>query len=118
MPEELLTVINHDGTRLFGKRPTAASRPTLSLLFERIRDLPRLLHPYAVRFASGHDDAMVVGFTYSGYDFSIRERDGEYWFLVSQADCPDLWLEHILAHCRKVPAAAPLDDIHALGSYV
>ena len=117
MPEALLNVIDHDGTRLFGRLPKAASWPTLSLLFERIRALPRVLHPYALTFAAGQSDAMLVGFTYSGYDFSIRERDGEYWFLVRQADCPDLILQHILAHCRKVPAAALLETIDALEAY-
>ena len=118
MPQALLNVIAPDGTRLFGRLPKAASWPALSLLFERIRALPRVLHPYVVTFPAGQSDAMLVGFTYSGYDFSIRERDGEYWFLVSPAECSDLILHHILAHCSKAPAGAPLETIHALEAYL
>ncbi len=117
MSEALLNVINHDGTRLFGKLPKATSLPTMSQLCERIRALPGVLHPYAVKLRGRDRDDVLIGFLSAGYDFSIRERDGEYWFMVSQADCPDFVLQHILAHCRTAPAGAPLETRHAVEAY-
>ena len=106
MPEALLSVVNQDGSRLFGKLPKATSSPTMPQLCERIRALPGVSHAYAVMLRGRDRDDMLVGFTYAGYDFSVRVRDGEYWFLLSQADCPDASLGHILAHCRAKPAGA------------
>ena len=116
MPEALLKVIAPDGTRLFGRLPKTASSPTVWQLCERIRALPGVSHPYAVKLRGRDRDDVLIGFLSAGYDISIRERDGEYWFMVSQADCPDFVLQHILTHCRTAPAGAPLESRHALES--
>ena len=106
MSEALLSDVNQDGSRLFGKLPKATSSPTMQQLCERIRAIRGVSHLYAVMLRGRDRDDLLVGFTYAGYDFSIRERDGEYWFLVRQAECADAVLQQLLAHCRVMPAGA------------
>ena len=106
MPEALLNVVSQDGSRLFGKLPKATSSPTMPQLCARIRALPHVSHFYAVMLRGRDRDDLLIGFTYAGYDFSVRECDAEFWFLVQQAECGDAILHHILAHCRATPSQA------------
>ena len=40
-----------------------------------------------------------IDFRYAGYDFSVNNQSGEYWFFVADPKCPDRVLSSVAAHC-------------------
>lgn len=46
--------------------------------------------------------AMWFDFNYRGYEFSINNQFGEYWFFVNDPTCPDKILEIVAQHFSRL----------------
>ena len=45
-----------------------------------------------------------IDFTYRGYDFTVNNQVGQFWFFVDQPDAPASVLEEVTAHVSKLLA--------------
>jgi hypothetical protein len=43
-----------------------------------------------------------IDFTFRGYSFSVNGHFGDWWFFVSDPNCPDTILWSVFDHCRKI----------------
>ena len=43
-----------------------------------------------------------MDFSFRGYDFSVNNQMGEYWFFVENPGCPEEILTEIAGHCEKL----------------
>ena len=55
----------------------------------------------SLAFTDGITEAWI-DFTCAGYEFTINDQFGEYWFFVNDATCPDNILRRVESHFGKV----------------
>ena len=88
----------HDGSRHFGSLPQA-------VLWYDVRDHVATLPGATVtEFVCDGVTEGWICFSYQGYEFSINDQFGEYWFFVQAPDCFDAVLQKVLAHFEKLLA--------------
>jgi len=88
----LLNISMKDGSRHF-----------LSLLesfpWEPFRDHFAMLPNAAItNFVTDHITEVWIDFSYEGHAFTINNQFGEFWFLVSDPNCPNTILEKVASH--------------------
>ena len=94
--EKLLRTIMNDGSRYFGDLPQTVS-------WYELRDhVERLNGAKVTAFLTDHVTEAWIDFSYRGYDFSVNDQFGDYWFFVKEVDCPDEILEAVRSHCQSL----------------
>ena len=43
-----------------------------------------------------------MDFSFRGYNFSVNNQMGEYWFFSENAECPEAVLDEIVEYCEKL----------------
>jgi hypothetical protein len=94
MTKELLNIIMHDGSRQFGELPQFATWHKLS------RHVRKLNGASVTELLTDHVIEAWIDFTFRGYQFTVNNQFGDYWFFVQDPHCPDDILEEVLSHCR------------------
>lgn len=98
MSRELLNITMNDGTRHFGDLPQ-------SVLWYELRDHLRNLNGASITgFITDQITEAWIDFTYSGFQFSVNDQFGDYWFFVNDPNCPDETLQAVLSHCESLLA--------------
>lgn len=83
-----------DGSRHFGDLPQ-------TVLWYELRDyIGRLDGAAITAFITDHVTEAWIDFSYRGYQFSVNDQHGDYWFFVDKPGCPDEILEAVLSHCE------------------
>ena len=86
----------HDGSRNFALLPQSHS--PLWLLF-RILALPGAVPTaYLPSLTAGS----WIDFRLKGYEFSINNQYGDFWFFVRDPTCPEAILTAVVAHFEKL----------------
>ena len=86
----------HDGSPRFGELPQ-------SVLWYDLRDyIEGLDGADLTEFVTDGITEAWIEFKYRGYQFSVNDQFGEYWFFVDDPHCPDDVLEEVLAYCGRV----------------
>lgn len=94
MAEKLLSMIMNDGSRHFGDLPQ-------TVLWYELRDhIERFDGAAVTGFVTDHVTEAWIDFSYRGYQFSVNDQFGDYWFFVDNPECPDKILEAVLSHCE------------------
>ncbi len=89
----LLNMIMNDGSRHFGDLPETAS-------WYKLRShIGKLEGAEVTGFITDHITEAWIDFTFLGYNFSVNNQFGSYWFFVKDPECPDNILEKVLEHC-------------------
>ena len=82
----------NDGSRHFGDLPK-------TVLWYELRDhIGRLDGAEVTAFVTDHVTEAWIDFSYRGYQFSVNDQLGDYWFFVDKPECPDEILEAVLSH--------------------
>ena len=84
----------HDGCRQFGELPQSAS------WYKLRRHLSKLNGVSVTEFLTNHVTEAWIDFSFRGYQFTVNDQFGDYWFFVKDPNCPDNILEAVLSHCR------------------
>jgi hypothetical protein len=88
----------NDGSRWFGELPQ-------SVLWYDLRDhIEGLDGANLTEFVTDGVTEAWIDFSYRGYQFSVNDQIGEYWFFVDDPLCPDAVLEEVLSYCSRVPS--------------
>ena len=96
MPNSLLNVTMHDGSRHFGDLPQ-------TVLWYALRDhVAELPGAVITRFLTDHVTEAWIDFTYAGHEFSINDQFGEYWFFVKDPACPNEIMQAVLEHFAQL----------------
>ncbi len=85
-----------DGARLFAELPQ-------TVLWYEVRDHVGALS--GARLTSFLCDGITVAwidFRYRAHTFSINDQFGEYWFFVSDPECPDEILLEVIDHFETI----------------
>jgi hypothetical protein len=81
-----------DGSRCF-----LALRPNAD--WETVRNhVPGLEGAKLTRFLTDGIAEAWIDFHYAGYKFNINDSPGDYWFFVSDPECPDSILHKVAEH--------------------
>ena len=94
----LLHTRMNDGSRQFGELPQR-------VLWYEMRD--HLLRLPGVKLTSFVCDGVTeawIDFTFGGHVFSINDQFGDYWFFVSDPECPESLLRSVLDHFEQILA--------------
>ncbi len=92
---KLLRISMHDGSRHFGDLPESQS-PL------RVCDhVSRLPGARLTGFLNGIIE-FWIDFTYEGHEFTLNTQYGDYWFFVTDPDCPDQILQGVLDHFARI----------------
>src|SRR6266550_2371833 len=96
MGRELLNIIMHDGSRQFGELPQSAT-------WYKLRQHIGTLNGASVtEFITDDITEAWIDFSLRGYQFTVNNQFGDYWFFANDAQAPDEILETILSHCRSL----------------
>ena len=96
MRESLLNTLMKDGSRKFTELPQ-------SVLWHELRDhIAKLQGANLTGFITDRITEAWIDFTYAGYEFTINDQYGEYWFFVNDATCPDHILRRVESHFGKL----------------
>ncbi len=96
MPQSLINLIMHDGSRHFGDLPQTAD-------WYAVRDhVARLPGAALAGFVTDDITEAWIDFTYRQHDFSINDQFGDYWFFVNEPACPDEVLSEVLNHFAEL----------------
>jgi hypothetical protein len=88
----LLDARMHDGSRHFGELPQR-------VLWYAMRDhVLRLPGATLTAFVCDGVTEAWIDFAYEGYEFSINDQLGAYWFFVRDPTCPETLLRAVLEH--------------------
>jgi len=99
MSRGLLNQIMNDGSRLFAELAESAS-------FSQLRDHVAALDGVVVAsFLSDDVTEAWIDFAFRGYQFTINNQFGDYWFFVVDPRCPDDILLAVIEHCRSLLAS-------------
>ena len=83
MAARLINIIMNDGSRHFGDLPE-------SIDWHQLREHIKLLDGAQVTdFITDKITEVWIDFAYRGYQFSINNQFGEYWFFVNNPECSD-----------------------------
>jgi hypothetical protein len=92
MAPRLFDIRMHSGARHFADLPQTTS-------WYDVRDhVERLPGATLTGFVTDHVTEAWIDFTYAGYEFSINDQFGDYWFFVRDPACPDAVLLRVLTH--------------------
>jgi len=101
MPNELLDIRMHDGSRHFGSLPQ-------TVLWQALRDhIDRMPGVTVTSFVSDFVTEAWIDFTYRGQEFSVNDQFGDYWFFVKDPACPDVILDEILNYSQRLLSERP-----------
>jgi hypothetical protein len=96
MPQPLINLIMHDGSRHFGDLPQTR-------MWYAIRDhVERLPGAVLTGFITDGITEAWIDFTYREHAFSINDQFGDYWFFVNDPGCPDDILSDVLGHFAEL----------------
>jgi hypothetical protein len=96
MARELMNIIMNDGSRQFGELPQSA---TWSKLRQHLGKLDGVT---VTEFITDHVTEAWIDFSFRGYQFSVNNQFGDYWFFANDSHAPDEVLETVLSHCRSL----------------
>lgn len=86
----------NDGSRHFADLPEA-------VFFDEFADhVEKLEGAEITEFITDGVLEMWLDFDYCGYKFSVNNQFGDYWFFVTEPNCPDEILLEITDHFRKL----------------
>lgn len=89
----IFNVIMNDGSRHFGALPQ-------TVIWYDLRDHIAALDGAEITgFMTDHITEAWIDFSFKGWQFSVNDQNGEYWFFVDDPACPDELLEAVLDHC-------------------
>lgn len=97
MPPKLINIIMSDGSRNFMYLPTDIIG--WSSLY---RYLGKLEGVKKTGFLTDYVTEVWMDFSFRGYNFSVNNQMGEYWFFVENAECPEEILLDIAGYCDKL----------------
>ncbi len=101
MIRELFDLRMNDGSRHFADMPEA-------VFFDDVADHAELLEGAEVtRFLTDGVIEMWLDLTWRGHEFSINNQHGDYWFFVTDPNCPDDILLGFCAHFRGLLEGRP-----------
>jgi len=96
MIKDLLDMRMNDGSRHFADLPEA-------VFFDEFADhVEKLEGAEITEFVTDGVLEMWLDFDYSGHKFSVNNQFGDYWFFVTDPNCPDEILLEITDHFRKL----------------
>jgi hypothetical protein len=96
MAGELLNIIMPDGSRQFGELPQSAT-------WYKLRGhIGKLDGASVTEFITDQVTEAWIDFTFRGYEFTVNNQFGEYWFFVNDAQAPEELLKLVLFHCRNL----------------
>jgi len=93
---DLLNIIMHDGARQFGDLPQSAN------WYKLRRHIGKLDGASVTEFITNHITEAWIDFSFRGYQFTVNNQLGGYWFFANDPQAPDEILETILSHCRSL----------------
>ncbi len=106
MNQQSPNVTATDGSRHFG----ALSQ---SLSWEQVRDHVSTLQGAELEgFLTDHVTEAWIDFSHRNYKFTINNQFGEYWFFVSDPNCPDEILLQVLAHFDQLLTPSNAEQFH------
>ena len=89
----IYNIIMHDGSRHFSDLPETVD-------WYELRDYIDETPDYVLtHFITDDVTEAWIDFDYKGHHFSINNQMGEYWFFVSDPNCPDEILDEVMWHC-------------------
>ena len=91
-----MNIIMNDGSRQFGELPQSA---TWYKLRQHIGELDGAS---VTEFITDHVTEAWIDFSFRGYQFTVNNQFGNYWFFANDAQAPDEMLETVLFHCRSL----------------
>jgi hypothetical protein len=92
MRKHLLNFIMNDGSRQSGELPQTSSWHELREHLEKLNGVT------VTDFITDDITEVWIDFTLGGHLFSINNQFGDYWFFVSDPNCPDELLTAVLSH--------------------
>lgn len=96
MPQSLINLIMHDGSRHFGDLPQTVD-------WYAVRDhVARLPGAALSGFVTDDITEAWIDFNYRQHDFSINNQFGDYWFFVNDPACPAEILREVLNHFAEL----------------
>ena len=96
MTKELMNITMSDGSRQFGELPQSAS------WYKLRRHIGKLDGASVTEFITDHVTEAWIDFSFRGYQFTVNNQFGNYWFFANDAQAPDEILETVLSHCRSL----------------
>jgi len=94
---QLLNNAMSDGSRHFFSMPEGYP-------WEPFRDyLAKLPDIFITDFSTDNITEVWINFSYERHSFTINNQFGEYWFFVSDRNCPDFVLQKIAEYCTAFP---------------
>ena len=106
MISDLFDMRMNDGSRHFADMPEA-------VFFDDLADHAEKLEGAEItRFLTDGVVEMWLDLNWRGHEFSINNQFGDYWFFVSDPDCPDEILFEFCGHFRKL-LEGPESDVQS-----
>ena len=96
MLNNLFKIRMNDGTRHFADMPENA---LFGEFYERAENLTGAA---ITEFLTDGVVEMWLDFEFHGHKFSVNNQFGDYWFFVTDPECPDEILFEIIEHFRKL----------------
>jgi hypothetical protein len=93
---KLMNIIMNDGSRQFGELPQAATWDKLRAHIEKLSGAS------VTQFVTDHVTEAWIDFSFRGFQFTVNNQFGDYWFFSNDAQAPDAILETVLSHCRSL----------------
>jgi len=90
---DLLNIPMRDGSRHFLSLPETRDWGELR---DHIATLPGAT---VTGYVTDEVTEVWIDFSYVGYDFSVNNQFGEFWFFVVDTSCPEPVLQSVTAHC-------------------
>jgi len=96
MIRDLLEMRMNDGSRHFADLPEA-------VFFDDFADhVEKLGGAEITEFITDGVVEMWLDFDYRGHKFSVNNQFGDYWFFVTDPNCPEEILLEVIDHFRKL----------------
>ncbi len=92
----LSSELMNDGSRHFASMPRRAGS------FRMRRHLSKLDGAEETDFITDRAFDWWLDFMYEGHEFTLNEQLGNYWFIVSDPQCPDEILMAVVQHFEKL----------------
>ena len=96
MIKDLFDMRMNDGSRHFADMPEAVFFDELADHAEKLEDAE------ITEFITDGVVEMWLDFDYRGHQFSVNNQLGDYWFFVSDPDCPEEILLEVCDHFRRL----------------
>ena len=86
----------HDGSRHF------VSIPEVCSFDEFHRHIESLSCTEITGYTTDNISEMWLDFTFRGHSFSVNNQFGDFWFFVTDSECPDVILKNLIEHCESL----------------